>query len=389
MLTRRSFLKSSSLIALAPTVPGFLARMARATEAVKDSRVLIVVQLDGGNDALNTIVPYADPNYGKLRQRVRLDPKGLVKVNDSIGLHPQLRPLDKLLQAGHLAVIPGVGYPNPNRSHFRSMAIWQTARFDPEEHKGNGWIGRALDPDAGQSMLIGTSSTPVALRGRRSSTVALSRPEDLALADSVTAKSAIDSNPSKNDLVEFVRRQAVDAYAASERLTAMSRNRDDANYPSSGLAERLRLTARLMKIGLGARVFYTTQGGFDTHASQLFTHQGLMSEFAGAVAAFFADLSAAKLADRVTLLAFSEFGRTIKENASGGTDHGTAGAVFVAGPGIKGGLIGSQPSLTDLVEGEPKITTDFRRIYTTLLADWLKLDARDAVGGEFEKLKLF
>lgn len=388
MITRRSFLKSSSLIALAPTVPGFLARIAQAAEPAQDSRVLVVVQLDGGNDALNTIVPYADPSYGKLRQRLRLDPKSLVKVNDAIGLHPQLRPLDKLLQAGYLAVIPGVGYPNPNRSHFRSMAIWQTARFDPEEHNGNGWIGRALDSSAGQSMLIGTSATPVALRGRRSSTVALSRPEDLSLADAVTARSAIDSNPSKNDLVEFVRRQAVDAYAASERLTAMSRNRDDANYPSTGLAERLRLTSRLMKIGLGARVFYTTQGGFDTHASQLFTHQSLMSEFAGAVAAFFEDLKAAKIADRVTLMAFSEFGRTIKENASGGTDHGTAGAVFVAGPAVKGDLIGSQPSLTDLVEGEPKITTDFRRIYTTLLADWLRLDAKDACGGEFERLKL-
>lgn len=389
MITRRSFLKSSSLIALAPTVPGFLARMARATEAVKDSRVLVVVQLDGGNDALNTIVPHADPNYAKLRPRLKIDPKSLVKVTDAIGLHPQLRALDKMLQAGQLAVIPGVGYPNPNRSHFRSMAIWQTARFDPEEHNGNGWLGRALDPDAGQSLLIGAAAPPIALRGRRSSTVALSRADDLALADAMTARQAVDSNPANDELIEFVRRQAVDAYAASDRLTALSGSRDDANYPSTGLAERLRLTARLMKAGLGARVFYTTQGGFDTHASQQFTHANLMSEFAGAVAAFFADLSAAKLADRVTLLAFSEFGRTIKENASGGTDHGTAGAVFLAGPGIKGGLVGSQPSLTDLVQGEPKITTDFRRIYTTVLTDWMKLDAKDAVGGEFEKLKLF
>jgi uncharacterized protein (DUF1501 family) len=389
MMSRRSFLKTSSLIALAPTVPGFLARMARATETAKDSRVLVVVQLDGGNDALNTIVPHTDPTYAKLRQRLKLNAKDLVKVTDSIGLHPQLRPLDKLLQAGQLAVIPGVGYPNPNRSHFRSMAIWHTARFDPEEHTGHGWIGRALDPDAAQSLLIGTDSAPVALRGRRCSFVALGRADDLALADSATVRQATGSSPSKDDLIEFVRRQSLDAYAASDKLAALARGSDDASYPSSGLAERLRLTARLLKAGLGARVFYTTQGGFDTHASQQFSHSGLMNEFASAVSAFFADLTASKLADRVTLLAFSEFGRTIKENASGGTDHGTAGAVFLAGPGIKGGLFGSQPSLTELIEGEPKMTTDFRRIYATVLTDWMKLSAKDACGGDFEKLKLF
>jgi uncharacterized protein (DUF1501 family) len=389
MLSRRSFLKTSSLIALAPTVPGFLARMAWATEAARDSRVLVVVQLDGGNDALNTIVPHIDPNYARLRQRLKLNSKDLVKVTDSIGLHPQLRPLDKLLQAGQLAVIPGVGYPNPNRSHFRSMAIWHTARFDPEDHTGHGWIGRALDPDASQSLLIGNDAAPVALRGRRSSIVALGRADDLALADSATVRQATDSTPSRNDLIEFVRRQSLDAYAASDKLAALARGGDDASYPSSGLADRLRLTARLLKAGLGARVFYTTQGGFDTHASQQFTHSGLMNEFAGAVSAFFADLTAAKLVDRVALLTFSEFGRTIKENASGGTDHGTAGAVFLAGPGIKGGLIGSQPSLTDRVEGEPKMTTDFRRIYATVLTDWMKLNAKDSCGGEFEKLTLF
>src|SRR5262245_61807943 len=246
MLSRRSFLKTSSLIALAPTVPGFLARMARATETAKDSRVLVVVQLDGGNDALNTIVPHTDPSYAKLRQRLKLNPKDLVKVTDSIGLHPQLRPLDKLLQAGQLAVIPGVGYPNPNRSHFRSMAIWHSARFDAEEHTSHGWIGRALDPDAGQSLLIGNDSAPLALRGRRSSIVALGRADDLALADSATVRQATGSDPSKNDLIEFVRRQSLDAYAASDKLAALARGSDDALYPGNGLGERLRLTARLM-----------------------------------------------------------------------------------------------------------------------------------------------
>jgi len=389
MLSRRAFLQSSSLIAIAPTVPMFLARCARATEIGKDQRVLVVVQLSGGNDALNTIVPHADPTYAKLRQRLKLNAKDLVRVTDAIGLHPQLRSLDKLLQDGRLAVIPGVGYPNPNRSHFRSMAIWHTARFDPEEHSGYGWIGRALDPEAGHSLLIGSETLPVALRGRRSSAVGLNRVDDLGLADAATARLATNSIESKDELIEFIRRQALDAYAASDTLAALSRHGDDASYPTTSLADHLRLTARLLKAGLGARVFYTSLGGFDTHASQEFTHARLMSEFAGAVAAFFADLTAAKLADRVILLAFSEFGRTIKENGSGGTDHGTAGAVFLAGPGVKGGLHGTQPSLTELVEGEPSMTIDFRQVYSAVLTDWMKLTANDAVGGGFGKMSLF
>ncbi|MFL5339241.1 MAG: DUF1501 domain-containing protein, partial [Gemmataceae bacterium] len=366
-MNRRDFLKASSLLALVPTVPGFLARTARAAEPKKAQRVLVVVQLDGGNDALNTIVPHGDPNYAKLRPRLKIDPKNAVKLTDAVGLHPQLRSLDKLLQAGHLAAIPGVGYPNPNRSHFRSMAIWNTARFDPEEHTGYGWIGRALDADAGQSLLIGTDAMPVALRGRRSSAVALSRLDDLSLADPVTVKQAANNSTGDDDLLGFVQRQAVDAFAASDKLAGLVKHGDDASYPGTGLGERLKLVSRLLKANLGTRVFYCTQGGFDTHASQQFPHANLLSEFGGAVAAFFADLQAAKLADRVTLLAFSEFGRTIKENASGGTDHGTAGAVFVAGPGVQGGLQGKVPSLTDLKDGEPLMTTDFRRVYATLL----------------------
>src|SRR5207253_1609849 len=182
MLSRREFLRSSSLLALAPTVPLFVARTARATAVDKDRRILVVIQLDGGNDALNTVVPHADPNYEKFRQKLKIDKNSLVRLSDGLGLHPSLKPLDKLLQAGQLAVIPGVGYPNPNRSHFESMAIWHTARFDPEERKGYGWLGRALDPTAGIAFSVG-GSVPGALRGRRSTAVSLTRIEDALLAD--------------------------------------------------------------------------------------------------------------------------------------------------------------------------------------------------------------
>jgi uncharacterized protein (DUF1501 family) len=385
MLTRRSFLQSSSLLALAPTVPLFITRTARAAPD-KNAPVLVVVQLDGGNDALNTIVPHSDPAYQKLRPKLKLDPKNLVKLTDQLGLHPALRPLDKLFQAGHLGVVPGVGYPNPNRSHFESMAIWHTARFDPEERKTHGWIGRALDPSAGTACMVG-GSVPVALRGRRSTAVALSRVEDVLLTDPEAARRSVGPE-SSDDLLAFVRRQAVDAQTAAEKVSGLTGGGDGASYPGTGLASRLKLVARLLKADLGARVFYTLQAGYDTHANQRFTHSGLLSEFAGAVAAFFDDLKAANVAERVALVAFSEFGRTIKENGSAGTDHGTAGVVFLAGPGVKGGVTGTMPSLTELEKGEPKMTTDFRGVYTAALTDWLGLPA-DGLGGPFEPAAVF
>jgi uncharacterized protein (DUF1501 family) len=387
MFTRREFLQASSLLALAPSVPLFVARTARATPADKDRRVLVVVQLDGGNDALNTVVPYADPNYEKLRPKLKLNPKTLVKLSDSLGLHPALRPLDKLLQAGQLSVVPGVGYPNPNRSHFASMAVWHTARLDEEEQKGYGWIGRALDPSAGMSCLVG-GAVPGALRGSRSAAVTLSRVEEVLLADPAAARQSHGPEPG-DDLRAFVRRQAVDAHATACRLAQLAGGDDGGRYPGTALAERLQLVARLLKADLGARVFYTLQGGYDTHASQQFSHATLLSEFAGAVAAFFDDLAAARLADRVTVLAFSEFGRTIKENGSAGTDHGTAGVVFLAGPGVISGMAGTMPSLNDLDGGEPKMTTDFRQVYAAVLEDWLGLPAQVALAGAFAKLALF
>src|SRR6266545_919810 len=179
MFSRRTFLKSSPLFALAPAVPLFLARTARAAGAKADARVLVVVQLDGGNDALNTVVPFADPEYAKLRPKLKQDAKQLVKLNDSLGLHLALKPLDQLWERGRLAVVPGVGYPNPNRSHFRSMATWHTARLDEEEGRSSyGWLGRSLDEGGGESCVV-NSETPQAVRGRRAAAVSLTRVEDL------------------------------------------------------------------------------------------------------------------------------------------------------------------------------------------------------------------
>jgi uncharacterized protein (DUF1501 family) len=395
MHSRRDFLKRASLLALAPTVPAFLARTTRAATVDKDGRVLVIIQLDGGNDGLNTVVPFGDDNYARLRPVLRVPTKELIKLSEDVGLHPSLKPVARLLEDGQLAVVQGVGYPNPNRSHFRSMAIWHTARFDPEEHRGLGWIGRALDSgpalqaDAPGSVFVGLESPPVALQSRRVPSSALARLEDFALTDVAEASQTAASPGDSDDLADFVRRVTLDAYAAAARVQEAARAEDRAGYPGSDLAGRLGLIARLLKSGYGARVFYTLQSGYDTHAQQTVPQAGLLYDLAAALAAFFDDLKASKLAGRVAVLAFSEFGRTIKENASGGTDHGTAGPVFLVGPGVMGSLSGPRPSLTELDGGEPRMTVDFRRVYTTALENWLGLPAKGSMGGTFEPLPLF
>jgi uncharacterized protein (DUF1501 family) len=394
--TRRDFLKSATLIALAPTVPGFLAQTARAAKPERDGRILVVIQLDGGNDGINTVVPFADEGYAKHRQFLRLPASQLVKVNDQVGLHPALAEAGKLLESGRLAVVPGVGYPNPNRSHFESMAIWQTARFDPEDRNDLGWLGRSIDaggpaPGVPDAVFVGSGPLPVALRGRRAVASALTRPEDFLLNPLAKPKPASDAD-AKDDLAGFVRRSALDAYATADRMAAIAAGKDgDARYPTTGLADQLRLMARLIKGDVGTRVFYTRQTGYDTHAGQLGTHTGLLRELGGAMQAFLDDLATAKLADRVTVLCFSEFGRTVKENASAGTDHGTSGPVLLAGPGVKAGLAGTMPSLLDLDPkfGDLRTTVDFRRVYATILEDWLSLPVQAALGGSFERLPLF
>jgi uncharacterized protein (DUF1501 family) len=392
MLSRRAFLGAAPLVALAPTVPTFLAQTARAAGAGRDARILVVIQLDGGNDGINTVVPFTDPGYARHRKLLRLAKGSLVKVTDEVGLHPALADAGKLLEAGQFAIVQGVGYPNPSRSHFHSMAVWQSASLGADHH-GPGWIGRGLDagvrvePGVPAAVFIGGGALPAALRSRRSLASALSRPEDFVLAPAV--KPALDARrpADKEDLLAFLRRTAVDARATAAHMAEVGRGKDGGRrYPATRLAGQLRLMARLIEADAGTRVFYARQPGYDTHAAQAVTHAVLLREFAGAVKAFLDDLARAKLAQRVLVLAFSEFGRTVKENASAGTDHGTAGPVFLAGPKVKAGLVGKTPSLTDPDErhGDLKTAIDFRRVYATVLEGWLGLPGKVVLGRTFE-----
>ncbi len=399
METRRRFLarglRDSSLIALAPTLPGFLARTARAAGPEKDGRILVVVQLDGGNDGINTVVPFKDDGYAKYRKTLRLPEKRLIKVNGEVGLHPAMAAAGKLLESGRLAIVPGVGYPNPNRSHFRSMAIWQSARLNEQDHAGPGWVGRGLDAcpptrdGAPAALLIGADDPPSAIRGRRSVSAALDRLDDYALIEKGAESRPIGLDAAGDDLGQFLRRSLLDAYTTADRLEAIAGARNDASYPESELARRLKLTARLIKAGLGTRVYYLEQGGYDTHGYQIPQHALLLEELSGSLRAFLDDLAVARLADRVLVLVFSEFGRRVAENGSKGTDHGTSGPVLLTGPRVRPGLHGTYPSLTDLVDGDLKMTVDFRRVYATVLESWLGLASKEALGGDFEPLPLF
>jgi uncharacterized protein (DUF1501 family) len=400
MITRRDLLarglRDSSLIALAPTLPGFLARTALAAAPVQDERILVVVQLDGGNVGINTVVPFKDEGYAKYRKAIRLEEKRLIKINGDLALHPSMRDAGNLLESGRLAIVAGVGYPSPNRSHFRSREIWQSARLEEREHTGLGWIGRGLDggpptrDGAPASLLIGPDSPPPAIRGRRSVSAALDRLDDYALADKETCFKPAGSSPGEDDLGQFLRRSLLDAYATADRLEAVAgTSAGPASYPDSELARRLGLTARLIKAGLGTRVYYLEQGDYDTHGHQLARHAPLLEDLSASLKAFLDDLAASRLAERILVMIFSEFGRRVQENGSMGTDHGTAGPVFLAGPCVRPGLHGTYPSLMDLDSGDLKMAVDFRRVYAMILEQWLALPSRSAVGATFEPLPLF
>jgi uncharacterized protein (DUF1501 family) len=400
VLSRRDFLGRSVLVALAPTVPTFLARSLRAAEPKPDGRVLVVVQLNGGNDGLNTVVPFKDDGYLANRKVLRLPHERLLKIDEQTALHPSLGAAMKLLESRRLTIVQGVGYPNSSRSHARDMATWQTARLDPEEHKGYGWLGRVLDRDAAPSLFVGISALPIALRGRRTTASVMSRLEEFhllgdaaamrAMAGTTRPKEQVSMSPIRDDLAAFIERSFLDAYSTCDRLTEVARiSAGGTRYPATDLAARLQLIARLLKTNFATRVYYTTQDGYDTHARQLPAHANLLGELGGALLAFLDDLAGAGLAERVVVLVFSEFGRQVRENASAGTDHGTAAPVFLAGTSVRSGLVGTPPNLLELEDNAPKMTMDFRRVYATVLEDWLGVPSKEALGGSFEKLPLF
>lgn len=389
---RRHFLKTSGLLSLTPLVPGFINKLAAATKAETEQKILVVIELNGGNDGINTLVPHQDDEYRKLRPKLALDASTLHKISDSMGLHASMRPGKELFDEGELTIVNGVGYPNPNRSHFESMEIWHRGLRDRKRESGEGWLGQAMDlarTDGQTDMdgyFVGREAVSPAMIGRRAQVAALSRFADLQLDPTITLDSSMAD---QGDIAEFVQRQVADSFKTARQLESAAKSIDSGEgFPASPLGQQMRLVSQLIKTGSAARVYYTVQGGYDTHSAQIYTHSNLLSELAWSMKVFVDDMKRSGLGDRVIVLAFSEFGRRVRENNSSGTDHGTAGPVFLAGSPVKAGLVGETTSLTDLEDDDLKMQYDFRRIYTTLLDRWLGIDSSLVLHDKFEHLEI-
>jgi uncharacterized protein (DUF1501 family) len=404
MQSRRTFLQtalgSSTLLSMGFTAPQFLTRSALASSPDGGEKVLVVVQLSGGNDGLNTVVPYADEAYAKNRIVLRIPTDQVLKIDAQVGLHPSLTGFRKLIEDNRLAVVQGVGYPNPDRSHFRSMDIWHTAKPEVED-KRDGWLGRCLDCSprgAGgdvPALHLGPSPSPLALASLKTAVPSIESLESFhlrtdggALPLPSLSKLAEAARPDAPELLEFMRQSTLYAYTSSEEVQeVLKHEREAGGYPASALAQKLKQIAQLIDAGLKTRIYYVSHDGFDTHSTQLGGHAALLSELSAGVSAFVDDLARRSQLDRVLVLCFSEFGRRVRENASQGTDHGTAAPVFLAGGRVQPGVIGAQPSLTDLDgEGDLKFHTDFRRLYATLLQNRLDCPAEPVLGSQFEPL---
>ncbi|MEY2466737.1 MAG: hypothetical protein QOD03_1258 [Verrucomicrobiota bacterium] len=429
--TRREFLRGTVLTsALAWTVPTFLANTFSALQADaadratqiatgKDSTILVILQMAGGNDGLNTVIPHSNDFYFKARPRIAIQAKDVLKLNDAVGLNPSLTAFKELYDAGQLSVIQGVGYPNPNRSHFRSTEIWQTAS-DSEKFEKYGWVGRYFDNacsgcDPTVAVNIGRQM-PQAFSAKTSKGVSVDNPQNYRFIGSDENANKMEASfrelneredvensggsiaaingpaaRTKGSPLDFLERTALDAQVSSDQIRAISsRIENKATYPGSQLGNSLKLVAKLIGGGLPTRIFYVSQGGYDTHTNQAGAHGRLLKDMGDSVKSFCDDLKAQGNMERVLVMTFSEFGRRVSDNANGGTDHGAAAPMFVIGNKVKAGLLGTYPSLApnDLYQGDIKYTTDFRSIYAGVLEQWLKTKSEPILGKKFQPLQL-
>jgi uncharacterized protein (DUF1501 family) len=395
----------------------------------KDGPILILIQLAGGNDGLNAVVPYSNDFYYQARPTLGIKPTDVIKLSDTIGLNPVMTGFKSLYDAGQLAIVNGVGYPNPNRSHFRSTEIWQTGS-DENRYLTDGWIGRYFDNACqGCDPTVGINigdRLPQAFSSHNPTGISMQNPASYrfmgaglhddeetayrsmngesptgaggsaaASGDSVSMLSGTITLNNGQSALDFLERTSMDAQVSSDKIQAIaSKVKNIANYPGGGLANNLKLIARLIAGGLPTRVFYVSQGGYDTHTNQRGAQDARLKELADATKAFTDDLTAMGEFQRVTMMTFSEFGRRLTENGSRGTDHGAAAPMFiVSGNKLKSGLVGNHPSLDpkDLLDGDIQFGTDFRSVYASLLQDWLKTPASQTaaiLGRQFNTLPL-
>ena len=399
--SRRSFLagmgQGASVISLQATAPGVLCQAASASDA---DRILVVVEMAGGNDGLNTLVPYRDDLYRSARPKIAIDSGKVLRISDEIGLHPSMSGMKDLLENDQLAIVQGVGYENPNRSHFESMDIWHTCARKGEP-RYDGWIGRYLKGVALEELAdpaaihFGSEKQPFALMSRdvRVPSIQSLRQFRLKVAASPGIMEAIramsaDSRVDSSDLLGFVQASSRNAISASERMkSAEVHYKPIAAYPESKLGQKLATVAKLIVSGLSTKVYYVRIDGFDTHANQPAAHSVLLRDISEAVSTLVRDMNAQGHGERLLVMCFSEFGRRVAENASAGTDHGTAGPVLLAGRGVRSGLAGAPPRLDQLDNGDLRFEIDFRQVYAAVLRDWMKCPLNPRIlGGDFQPI---
>ncbi len=405
-VSRRDFMKTAAVFSALGVAPQFLTRTAEAAAqsiaGFKDDRVLVVVQLGGGNDGLNTLVPHSNDAYYRARPRLGLQGDKLLTLTDDIALNGRLEGLKRLYDDAKLAIVQGVGYPNPDRSHFRSMEIWHTAS-DSDDFLGAGWIGRYFDhecsgsarPQAGVAL---GKERPQAFDGEKGYGVAFENPANFGWqpgdgADSAAAFARLNARdlPSEGaSNLDFLRHVTSDAIMSSKEVheAAMRAGTMESPKGRQPLGLQLENVAALIRGGLQTRIYYVSIGGFDTHANQLGQQDNLLGQVGNALLAFQTRLRTDGTAGRVATMVFSEFGRRVEENKSGGTDHGTAAPMFLVGDAIKPGLHGVYPSLTALDHGDLVHTVDFRQIYSAVLSDWFAVDPKSVLGKEFKSLPI-
>ena len=413
-MPRRAFLRSgASLVALGATAPAFLAhtvfaetRGRRRKAFAADERILVVIQLAGGNDGLNTVIPVDHDVYQRVRPRLAIRRADALRLDDDFCLHGDADGLKELYDAGALAIVHGVGYPNPNRSHFKSTDIWQSAA--PNLRQTDGWLGRYFDntcrgePECDPARAIAlTSETPLALRGERFLPLAFERPENLAWQSAVRGyrvgqviselnQPLPNDPPQPQSALEYLRHVALQARINAQDIREAAGTRHSpVDFPRTDLGRSLETVSRLIGGGLRTRVYYVSLTGFDTHARQAADHARLLVQLGEALMAFFRALKAQGDLERVLVMTFSEFGRRVAENASAGTDHGTAAPMFLAGAQVRGGLHGTAPDLDNLdASGDLRFTTDFRSVYAAVLKDWLGSQPERTLGDEIKPMEL-
>ena len=372
--------------------------------STKKDPVVVVLQLTGGNDFFNTVIPYTDPSYQDNRPVVKYEQEDIIKINDEIGLMPTMGPIKELYDQGKVAIVPGVGYANSPRSHFRSMDIWHTC--EPDKVGTEGWAGRLareLDPNK-ENVLTAINFGHGLPRALAVPGVPVAAIADLGTYGLLTGISDQDQRAKALDLFsrmysptvggsfvnDYLRSTGTDAMVGADIVkVAPERYSSNVEYPNSPIAMHLRDIAQVYLADLGTRIFYTQHASFDTHAGEMAGHPVLWKEISESISAFFQDLKEHGTGENVVMYLFSEFGRRVHDNGSG-TDHGAAGATFYIGDPVQGGLYGEYPSRKneDLEQGDLVPNYDFRGGYSSIVEDWFGLDANPIVGGNFEKLSI-